>query len=136
MKIRYLCIAIVASAFLLGSQLARAAVPYCDLLARVAPGPDGKIDVLSVTAYPDDESIYAGGALVKLKKDPRVRLHVVCMTNGDASDARFFMAVSREEMARIRAKELLAATAALGGGRGHPTAVPRPGVEVFSLWSL
>jgi len=92
----------------------QAKIPAGDLLAGVAPGPDGMIDVLNVMSHPDDESVYAGGTLIKLQQDPRVRLHLVCMTLGDMSDARFFMRVSGEEMARIRTKELEDAGLALG----------------------
>ena len=114
MKIRHLIPSLIAAIALLYSLPSFAAVPYGDLLAGVAPGPDGRIDVVSFTAHPDDEAIYAGGTLIKLKKDPRVRLHLVCLTNGDASDARYFMLKSREEMARIRADEYRAAARELG----------------------
>lgn len=103
--------ALLVMMFAFSSQ---AGVPEGNLLEGVSPGPDGRIDVLNIMSHPDDESVYAGGTLIKLKKDPRVRLHLVCMTNGDMSDARFFMRVSRAEMARIRTEELKAAGRALG----------------------
>ena len=93
---------------------ARVAIPKGDLLEGVAPGPDGFIDVVNIMAHQDDESAYAGGTLAKLAKDPRVRVHIVCLTLGDMSDARFFMGVSKEEMGRIRVKELEAAARELG----------------------
>jgi N-acetylglucosamine malate deacetylase 2 len=114
MKIHLFATSLIVAAFLFFSHPALAAVPFGDLLAGVVAGPDGMIDVVSFTAHPDDEAIYAGGTLIKMKTDPRVRLHVVCLTNGDASDARLFMAKSAEEMARIRAGEYQAAGRALG----------------------
>lgn len=92
----------------------RAGVPEGDLLAGVAPGADGMIDVVSITSHPDDEVAAMGGALARLKKDPRVRLHIVCLTNGDMSEARFVMGISREELARVRSGELRASAEALG----------------------
>jgi len=47
-----LCMTLSASAW---------AVPKGDLLEGVRPGPDGMIDVLTVFAHQDDESIYGGG---------------------------------------------------------------------------
>jgi LmbE family N-acetylglucosaminyl deacetylase len=101
------------AAFLAGAS-ARAAVPEGDLLAGVAPGPDGFIDVVNIMPHQDDESAFAGGTLAKLAKDPGVRVHIVCLTLGDMSDARFFMRVSKEEMGRIRTEELVNAARALG----------------------
>jgi N-acetylglucosamine malate deacetylase 2 len=111
MSSRHVC-ALLLAALLAGA--AQAAIPEADLLAGVAPGPDGMIDVVNIMSHPDDESAYAGGTLAKLKKDPRVRLHVVCLTVGDMSDARWFMQISKEEMARVRTKELNDAARALG----------------------
>ena len=105
---------LITSLIFLLSFSAQAAVPYGDLLEGVAPGPDGLIHVVTMMSHPDDESVFAGGTLIKLKKDPRVRLSLVCLTLGDASDARFFMVKSKEEMARIRTEELQAAGRELG----------------------
>jgi len=103
----------ILALFLVGFS-ATARVPEGDLLEGVSPGPDGRIDVLTIFAHQDDESIHNGGTLLKLKKDPRVRLHVACLTLGDASEARFFLGIDSEHMARIRVEELETAAVVLG----------------------
>jgi len=89
-------------------------LPVGDLLSGVKPGPDGKIDVLAIFAHQDDETIEPGGTLIKLKKDPRVRLYILCLSKGEASEAKFFLHIQPEYMAEIRKKELLSAAAVLG----------------------
>jgi len=91
-----------------------ARLPEGSLLDSVKPGPDGEIHVLTVFAHEDDETIHSGGALLKLKKDPRVRLHILCLTLGDASEARYFLRLSGESLARIRMAELRSAAAVIG----------------------
>lgn len=91
-----------------------AAVPEGDLLAGIEPGPDGKIDVLTVFAHQDDESVYGGGALLLLKRDPRVRLHMLCMTLGDRSEAKDRLGIAADELARMRVEELETAAAVYG----------------------
>ena len=49
---------------------AAAAVPTGSLLAGVKPGPDGKTDVLLVFPHQDDETIFVGGSIMAMKKDP------------------------------------------------------------------
>jgi len=85
---------------------AGAAVPEGDLLAEIKPGPDGRVDVLTVFAHQDDESIYGGGTLLKMKKDPRVRLYILCLTLGDLSGAMKTLDITAEEQGRIRPAEL------------------------------
>ncbi len=92
-------------AFCLAPWLALAR-PAGDLLAGVVPGADGKIDVLTVFAHQDDETISLGGTLIKIKDDPRVRLHVMCMTLGDVSEAKEFLGITQEKMGEIRVAEL------------------------------
>lgn len=81
-----------------------------DPLAGVQPGPDGKIDVVAIFPHQDDETIFVGGTLLTVKKDPRVRTHVVCFTLGDLSSAKDYLRISGEELARIRVQELRSAT--------------------------
>jgi LmbE family N-acetylglucosaminyl deacetylase len=95
---------------LLAAAAARAAAPTGDLLEGVAPGPDGMIDVLTVFPHQDDESS-AGGTLLGIKDDPRVRIHLACLTLGDRSDARFFLGIKGEYLGRIRSGELVSAAA-------------------------
>jgi LmbE family N-acetylglucosaminyl deacetylase len=110
MKKAVFCLALLA----LFSFTAAAAVPEGDLLAGVAPGPDGKIDVITIFPHQDDESIFVGGTMLKLKKDPRVRVHILCMTMGDVSDAKDKLGISEERMGQIRMAELASAASALG----------------------
>ncbi len=90
---------------------AKAAVPERDPLAGVNPGPDAKIDILTIFAHQDDEGFYGGGTLLKLKQDPRVRLHILCLTLGDYSIAQEILGISHEKLGRIRSEELKTAAA-------------------------
>lgn len=83
----------------------RAGIPTGDLLEGVKPGKDGKIDVLTVFPHPDDE-MYCLGTLLKLKTDPRVRIHLLVMTLGELSPAKDTLQISSEKMAEIRGKEI------------------------------
>ncbi len=91
-----------------------ARLPEGDLLDGVQPGPDGGIDVLTVFAHQDDESIYGGGAVLKAVRDPRVRLYILCLTLGDVSEAKDRLGISMEHLGRIRSDELETAAAVYG----------------------
>jgi len=91
-----------------------AGIPTGSLLEGVNPGADGKIDVLTIFPHPDDEVAYSGGTLLKLKQDPRVRVHILCMTLGELSPAKDHLGISPGKMAEIRAEELKSAAAVLG----------------------
>jgi LmbE family N-acetylglucosaminyl deacetylase len=104
----------LAALLLVFSLPAFAKLPEGDLLAGVKPGPDGKIDVLTIFAHQDDETIEPGGTLIKLKKDPRVRLHILCLSMGEKSEAKFFLHITPEYQAAIRKRELISATTVLG----------------------
>ncbi len=84
------------------------------LLEGVAPGPDGKIGVLTIFPHQDDESIYSAGTLLKLKKDPRVRLCLLNLTRGEKSPSHLRLGISPEQMGRIRDRELLSVASVLG----------------------
>jgi N-acetylglucosamine malate deacetylase 2 len=88
--------------------------PAGSLLDGIKPGADGKIDILTVFAHEDDESIYGGGALLAAKKDPRVRLHILCLTLGDKSDAMKKLRITEEQQGVIRPAELKLAGTVLG----------------------
>jgi len=103
--------AFLMMAFLLCTGAAVARVPEGDLLEGVKPGKDGGIDVITVFAHQDDESFYGGGTLFILKEDPRVRLHILCMTLGDKSGAKDRLDISEERLGRIRTEELESAAA-------------------------
>jgi len=94
----------------LAGSAALAAGPAGVLVEGVAPGPDGKIDVLTVFPHQDDE-LNAGGTLLALREDPRVRIHIACLTLGDKSDARWFLGVDGDYLGVIRSGELLSAAA-------------------------
>jgi LmbE family N-acetylglucosaminyl deacetylase len=99
---------------LLVSMPAFARVPEGDLLSPAQPGPDGKIDVLCVFAHQDDESIYGGGSLLKILKDPRVRLYILCMTFDQTSDAKDNLGITPDHIGMIRKEELETAAAVYG----------------------
>ncbi|HUT54752.1 MAG TPA: PIG-L family deacetylase [bacterium] len=99
--------------FLLLTFSVAAAVPTGDPLAGVTPGPDGKIDVLTIFPHQDDESIFVGGTMLKMKRDPRVRVHILCMTMGDMTDVKDKLGLSQERMGQIRMAELQSAAADL-----------------------
>jgi LmbE family N-acetylglucosaminyl deacetylase len=101
---------LVLALSMLGTQ-AFARVEKGDLLEGVKPGPDGMIDVLTVFAHQDDESIPGGGALLKMKKDPRVRIHIMCLTLGDMSEAKDWLKITPAHLGRIRSEELETAAA-------------------------
>jgi LmbE family N-acetylglucosaminyl deacetylase len=89
-------------------------VPAGSLLDGVKPGPDGKINVVTVFSHPDDETFYTGGTLLKIKKDPRVRLHIVCMTNGNMDEAKENLGITKDQLGKFRKEELKLAGLVLG----------------------
>jgi LmbE family N-acetylglucosaminyl deacetylase len=95
----------IALLLLLGASAA-AAYQKAGLLDGIAPGPDGRIDVVTVFPHQDDESFWPGGTLHLLKQDPRVRLTIVCLTLGEKSGAKDALHISGERLAGIRIKEL------------------------------
>jgi len=101
---------ITALVIFLTAFVAKAETPTGSLLDGLAPGPDGKIDVLTIFPHQDDE-FYAGGTLLKMKQDPRVRIHIACLTLGDKSDARFWLHVDPDTLGRVRSGELVSAAA-------------------------
>ena len=90
---------------------AAARVPEGDLLQGVTPGADGKIDILTVFAHQDDESIYGGGAVLKALEDPRVRLHILCLTFDQTSDLPPKFGITADQYGQVRVKELETAAA-------------------------
>lgn len=99
--------------FLLATVSANGKTPTGSLLDGVAAGPDGKIDVLTIFPHQDDE-YYAGGTLLVMKDDPRVRIHIACLTLGDKSDARYWLHIDGDTLGRVRSGELLSAAAVYG----------------------
>jgi len=83
------------------------------ILDGIRPGPDGKIDVVTIFPHQDDETIFVGGTLLIAKQDPRVRTHIVCFTLGDLSSARDYLHITGEELAKIRIEELQSAATVL-----------------------
>lgn len=94
-----------------------ASVPLGNPLAGVQADESGHIDVLTVFAHQDDETIYGGGTLFLIKKDPRVRLYFLCLTLGDMSEAGKHLGISPAHLGRIRSRELETAAAVYGAQR-------------------
>jgi len=88
-----------------------AGIPERSLLDGVRPDARGRINVLVVFAHQDDESIYEGGTLLKLKKDPRVHLYLLCMTFDQTSEAKDNLGITPDHIGRIRVQELQTAAA-------------------------
>lgn len=84
------------------------------LLDGVKPGPDGKINVVTIMSHPDDETFYTGGTLIKMKKDNRVALHIVCLTNGNMDEAKENLGITKEQLGDFRKEELKLASLVLG----------------------
>jgi LmbE family N-acetylglucosaminyl deacetylase len=101
-------------ALLFSVSASAAKVPEGEILDGVEPGPDGMIDILTVFAHQDDESIYGGGAVLKAMKDERVRLYILCLTLGDMSEAKDHLGISMDHLGRIRSEELETAAAVYG----------------------
>jgi LmbE family N-acetylglucosaminyl deacetylase len=89
-------------------------IPTGSLLEGIRPGADGKINVVTVFSHPDDETFYTGGTLIKMKKDPRVKLHIVCLTNGNMDEAKENLSISKEKLGELRKEELKLAGMVLG----------------------
>ena len=104
---------IFAAIFLAAASASARTMPG-DLLQGVQPGPDGKIDILTVFAHQDDEGIYGGGAILKAMNDPRVHLHILCMTFDQTSDAIKNLKITPDHSGKIRVKELESAAAVYG----------------------
>lgn len=89
-------------------------VPTGSLLDGIKPGPDGKINIVTVFSHPDDETFYTGGTLIKMKKDPRVTLHIVCLTNGNMDEAKENLGITKDQLGKFRKEELNLAGLVLG----------------------
>ncbi len=89
-------------------------VPHGDLMDSVKADGVGRINVTAVFSHPDDESFYTGGTLLKMKKNPAVRLHIVCLTNGNKDEAKDNLGVTEERLAVLRIRELEYAAHILG----------------------
>lgn len=88
--------------------------PRGDLLDGVKAGGVGRINVTAVFSHPDDESFYTGGTLLKMKKNPAVRLHIVCLTNGNKDEAKDNLGITEMQLAVLRIRELEYAAHILG----------------------
>jgi LmbE family N-acetylglucosaminyl deacetylase len=95
-------------------MILKAGVPKGSLLDGVKPGPDGKIDLVTIFPHEDDE-LNAAGSFLKLKKEnPNVRTHIVCFTLGELSSAKETLNLTPEFQGKIRTKELEAAATVIG----------------------
>jgi N-acetylglucosamine malate deacetylase 2 len=104
----------LAAMLLLFAFKAGAAAMGTDLLQGIKPGADGKIDVMTILPHEDDETIFVGGTIMKMKKDPRVRVHILCLTLGDMSGTNKILNITPELQGKIRSRELRSAAAVIG----------------------
>jgi len=114
MKKTVAIMAILLGAFFFAPNMLVAGVPEASLLEGVKPGPDGRIDIVTMFPHQDDE-LNAAGTFIKLKKeDPRVRTHIVCFTLGELSGAKETLNLTPEFQGKIRTQELEAAATVIG----------------------
>ena len=72
------------------------------------------MNILAFFAHPDDETIFAGGALALLAGQG-AQVHYLCATRGEGGEAGEPPLCTQEELGEVREQELLCAVQALGG---------------------
>jgi bacillithiol biosynthesis cysteine-adding enzyme BshC len=91
-----------------GGDVDFSALPLPTVTAQSAREGKPGVDVLTVLAHPDDESVYTGGTLGALSKNGKTQALAVVTDGGGGRNA------SGEDLAAMRAKELSAALDKLG----------------------
>jgi len=72
------------------------------------------VNILAFFAHPDDETVFAGGALALLAGQG-AQVHYLCATRGEGGEAGEPPLCTQEELGGVREQELLCAVQALGG---------------------
>lgn len=72
------------------------------------------MNILAFFAHPDDETVFAGGALALLSRQ-RAQVHFLCATRGEGGETGEPPLCTQEELGTVREQELLCAVQALGG---------------------
>jgi LmbE family N-acetylglucosaminyl deacetylase len=84
------------------------------VLFQPSSGPEKiKMQILCVTAHPDDETVFAGGTLALLASRG-ARVDLLCCTRGEGGEAGEPPLCSRAELGAVREAELRCAARALG----------------------
>lgn len=73
------------------------------------------MNVLTIFAHPDDETMFAGGTLA-LMAEGGADMHYLCATRGEGGELGEPPVCTRQEVSRYREQELTCAIKALGGG--------------------
>jgi len=72
------------------------------------------VNILAFFAHPDDETVFAGGALALLSQQG-AQVHFLCATRGEGGEAGEPPLCTLEELGEVREQELLCAVQTLGG---------------------
>jgi LmbE family N-acetylglucosaminyl deacetylase len=72
------------------------------------------MNILAFFAHPDDETVFAGGALALLAGQG-AQVHYLCATRGEGGETGEPPLCTQEELGEVREQELLCAVQALGG---------------------
>jgi LmbE family N-acetylglucosaminyl deacetylase len=72
------------------------------------------VNILAFFAHPDDETVFAGGALALLA-GKGAQVHFLCATRGEGGETGEPPSCTQEELGSVREQELLCAVQALGG---------------------
>jgi LmbE family N-acetylglucosaminyl deacetylase len=73
------------------------------------------MDILTIFAHPDDETMFAGGTLALIAR-AGAEMHYLCATRGEGGELGEPPVCTRQEISLHRERELTCAIKALGGG--------------------
>ncbi|MGD2057489.1 MAG: PIG-L deacetylase family protein [Anaerolineales bacterium] len=89
----------------------------------------GEMKILGIFAHPDDETILIGGTLAMLTSRG-AKLHVLSATRGEGGELGEPALVERQELGKVREKELRCAVKTLGGSSVSFMGYVDPTIEV------
>jgi LmbE family N-acetylglucosaminyl deacetylase len=72
------------------------------------------VNILAFFAHPDDETVFAGGALALLAQQG-AQVHFLCATRGEGGETGEPPLCTQEQLGEVREQELICAVQALGG---------------------